>query len=112
MERRCRHSYNDIDDSFIISCKEENENIRERFMLDDMIFYLTGNGKIVGLQIRNVSQLLSESSLELDLENLESVDLIINTRENSLFVGLRLISMNKEQRLPLGRVFLPQLTVK
>lgn len=110
MEKKCKFSYNEIDDSLIISCREEDENIRENFMLDDIIFYLTGRGKIVGLQIKNVSSLISEYGYdEKILDNLKEINLIIIPKENSLFIGLKLISTIEEVKLALGRVFMPQL---
>jgi len=100
-----------MDDSFSISCREENENIKENFMFDDLIFSLTGKGKIVGIQIKNVSQLLSESGVDFDdLDSIKDVSLIVLPKENSFFIGI--ILLNKENvrvQLPLGRIYLPQL---
>ncbi|MEK6935741.1 MAG: hypothetical protein AABW67_03060 [Nanoarchaeota archaeon] len=110
MEKKCKFSYNEIDDSLIISCKEEDENIKENFMLDDIIFYLTGRGKIAGLQIKNASSLFSEYGYDKRiLDNLKEISLIVTPRENSLFIGLNLISTIEEVKLALGRVFMPQL---
>lgn len=110
MEKKCRFSYNEIDDSLIVSCREENENVKENFMFDDIIFHLTGKGKIIGLQIRNVSSIFSESGLDPNILNdLREVNLIIIPREYSLFIGLKLVSITKEAKLALGRVFIPQI---
>ena len=49
MEKECKLSYNEIDDSLIVSCREENENVRENFMFDNFIFSLTGKEKIAYL---------------------------------------------------------------
>ena len=113
MEKRCRYSYSHLDDSIVISCKEGNENIKESFMFDDFIFHLTGRGKIVGLQIRNFSQLLSEANINTGiLENLKNVYMNIVPKKNSLFLGLRIISIQSENRIPLGRIFMPPLIAK
>lgn len=110
MEKKCKFSYSEIDDSLIISYREENENVKENFMFDDIIFYLTSRGKIVGMQIRNVSSTLSESGLDSDILNsLKEVSLIIIPREHSLFIGLKLVSTAKEAKLALGRFFIPQI---
>jgi hypothetical protein len=112
MEKKCRFSYNNIDDSLAISCKEENENVRESFMFGEIVFHLTGRGKIIGLQIKNVSQLLSESGINIELSELSSINLIIIPKDNCLFIGLNLISKQTETKIPLGRIFMPQLAVK
>ena len=112
MEKKCRFSYSDIEDSLAISCREENENVRESFMLDDVIISLTGKGKIVGLQIKNFSNMLSDYSIEQDiLKNIKEISLIVVPRENSLFIGLKIIA-NREIKISLGRIFMPQLLAK
>lgn len=109
MEKKCRFSYNEIDDSLIISCKEQNEIIKENFMFDDVIFHLTNTGKIAGLQIRNTSSMLSESGLNPKiLDNLTGVGLTVIQKEHSLFIGLNLVSEIEKTKLPLGRIFMPQ----
>lgn len=109
MERDCRVSYNDFDDSLSVSCREEQENIKSNFMIDRFIFSLTGKGKIVALQIRNASEVLAESNIDSSiLDNLSSAKIIILKRENCLFIGLKLASTNQIVNLPL-RVFLPQI---
>jgi len=112
MEKQCKFSYNEIDDSLIISCRGENKKAKENFMFDDLIFYLTENGKIIGLQIRSASSILEESGINPStLDNLKSANLIINPKQNSLFIGVNLISDIKETKLPIGRIFAPQLTI-
>lgn len=109
MEKKCRFSYNEIDDSLIISCRGENENVKENFMFDDLIFYLADKGKIVGLQIKNISSLISESGFNPKiLENLKEITLSIIQREHSLFMRINLISSIESVKLPLGRIFIPQ----
>lgn len=110
MGKVCRFSYNKIDDSLIISCREQNENIKENFLLDDIIYSLTGKGKIVGLQIKNASVIFSESGLNPGILNkLTDVELIVIPKENGLFVGLKLIASKVASKLALGRVYLPQV---
>lgn len=111
MEKKCRFSYNEIDDSLILSCREENENVKENFMFDDIIFSLTRKGKIVGLQIKNMSNILSESSINPEiLDNLKEADLKIIQKENSLFIGIKLVSKNlEEKKIALGRIFVPKI---
>ncbi len=111
MEKKCRFSYNEIDDSLLLSCREENENVKENFMFDDIIFSLTGKGKIVGLQIRNMSNILSDSGISPEiLNNLKEADLKIIQKENSIFIGIKFVSKNlEEKKIALGRIFMPQI---
>ena len=111
MGKKCRFSYSDTDDSLIISCREPNENIKQNFLLDGIIYSLTGKGKIVGLQIRNVSNLFLETNINPDiLDDLKEIEMIAIPKENGLFVGLKIITNKSELKLPLGRVYLPQIT--
>jgi len=113
MEKTCRFSYNNIDDSLILSCREENEIVKENFILDDLIFSLTGRGKIIGLQIRNFSKMLNESGINEEIaNNLKEIKLNILPKENSLFMGIVLIASSGEIKLPLGRIFMPQILAK
>jgi len=113
MEKKCKFSYNEVDDSFVLSCREDNEVVKESYIIDDIIFSLTGRGKIVGLQIRNFSKLLIDSGInESILNDLKEVFLIVAPKENSLFIGIRLISSLNEFKFPLGRIFMPQLLAR
>ena len=95
----------------LLSCREENENVKENFMFDDIIFSLTGKGKIVGLQIRNMSNILSDSGISPEiLNNLKEADLKIIQKENSIFIGIKFVSKNlEEKKIALGRIFMPQI---
>lgn len=111
MEKNCRFSYSEIDDSLIISCREENEKVRENFMFDNFIFSLTGKGKIVGLQIRNVSKVLIENNINpYILNEISSINLGTAVRQNCLFIGLSIISKEKVVNIPL-RVFMPEISL-
>lgn len=110
MEKKCKFSYNEIDDSLIISCNDQTEKAEENFMFDDIIFYLTKNGKIIGLQIGNASSILREfGSNEEILDNLKNVYLDIIPKQNSLVIKINLVSDTKEEKLSLGRIFMPKL---
>lgn len=111
MEKNCRFSYNEIDDSLILSLKEENEIVKENFMFDDLIFSLTGRGKIIGIQIRNFSRFLEESGSKVDLNNLKDIKLNIIPKENNLFIGIMISTKKQEEiKFPLGRIFMPNIT--
>ncbi len=100
----CRFLYNDLDDNLLISCKQENENVKERFGFGDFIFSLTGRGKIVGVQILNASKVFSEYNLDPKLLNqLKSTNLIIAKKNNSLAIAITFAYKisSKEGRIPI-----------
>ena len=41
MNNKWKFSYNELDDSLIISCNAQNETSKEKFMFDDIIFHIT-----------------------------------------------------------------------
>jgi len=102
MEKKCRFSYNDFDDTLAASCKEENENVRETFMFDNFIFSLTGKGKIVGIQIKNASKVLLESNVEPSmLPKLKEVSMIIIKKDSCLFIGISLSTEDCAAKIPI-----------
>jgi len=87
--KECKFSYSDLDDSLIVSCKEENENVKGRFGLGNFIFNLTGRGKIVGIQVLNVSEVLPEYNINPNLlKEIKEVNLITAKKEGCLVIAL------------------------
>lgn len=103
MERKkCKFSYNDWDDSLLISCRRDHENVRERFGMGDFIFNLTRQGKIVGLNIRNASKVFSDYNLGTGfLKKLDKVELMVAKKENLLLIALILNSENQKGKIPI-----------
>ncbi|MEK7548975.1 MAG: hypothetical protein AAB496_00575 [Patescibacteria group bacterium] len=103
MNKECRFSYSNLDDSLIISCKEQNENVKERFNFGNFIFNLTGKGKIVGIQIMNASEVLPEYNINSDVLNeLEKISLITSTNKGLLLVALVIVPKKlQEVRIPI-----------
>jgi len=100
INKACRFSYSDLDDSLIISCKEENENVKNRFTLGNFIFNLTGKGKIVGIQILNVSEVLPEYNISpTSLTELKCINLITAQKQGCLFMALNLGLNNQEAKI-------------
>jgi len=105
--KKCRFSYNDLDDSLIVSCREQNENIKERFNLGNFIFHLTGRGKIVGVQILNASEVLFDYNLNPNILNeLENIQLIIAKKDGLLGVALILTFQNQQ-----GKISIPLMNI-
>ena len=98
--KECRFSYSDLDDSLIVSCKAENENVKERFVLGNFIFSLTGRGKIIGIQILNSSEVLSEYNLNPNLLNeIKNVSLVVAKKEGCLGIALILNFQNQQGKI-------------
>ncbi len=121
MEKKCKFSYSDFDDSLIISCKEESNSYSENnievegenFSFDDMVLNVTKSGKIQGIIINNASQLIEESGIDSSiLKNLNSIILITIQKQNSLLIAVKFILKDmKEQKISLGRILMPQLKI-
>ena len=97
INKECRFSYNDLDDNLIISCKEENENVKERFNFGNFIFNLTGKGKIVGIQILNVSEVFQEYNISpILLNKLKSINFVIAQKNECLEIAFFFSFKNQE----------------
>jgi uncharacterized protein YuzE len=100
ISKECRFSYSDLDDSLIVSCKEENENVKDRFRFGNFIFNLTGRGKIVGIQVSNASDVLPEYNINPNILNeLREINLITAQREGCLVMALVLIFKNQQAKI-------------
>jgi len=100
--KKCRFSYSDLDDSLIISCREDNENVKDRFNFGNFIFSLTGKGKIIGIQILNVSEVLPDYNINPNILNkLENINLITNINKGVLYLALVLSFLNEQARIPI-----------
>ena len=105
--KKCKFSYGEIDDSLIVSCKGDDENVKERFNLGNFIFSLTGRGKIVGVQILNVSDVLVDYNLDPNMLNeLRNIDLIVVKKEGLLGVALILDFRNQK-----GKISIPLMNL-
>jgi len=101
--KECKFSYSELDDSLIVSCREENENVKQRFSLGNFIFNLTGRGKIVGVQILNSSEVLSDYNLNPNLLNeIQEVNLLVAKKDDCLMIALIFTFQNQ-----VGKISLP-----
>ncbi len=95
-----RFSFDKLDDSLIISNKEDKERVKNNFMIDNFVISLTGSGKIVGLEIREVSSFLKEIGMDISLlENIDRVSLIVTPKRDSIFIGFILETPNFGSKL-------------
>lgn len=110
MEKECKFSYNEMDDSLILSCRDEDEKSSENFIMDGIIFHLNESGKIIGLHILNTSEVLNDSGIDPEiLEDIKSITLNITPKENCLFIGINIANQEQGLKFPLGRIFIPEI---
>ncbi|MBU0906636.1 MAG: hypothetical protein KKD18_02890 [Nanoarchaeota archaeon] len=87
--------YYDADaDDMIISNKLNDERVKKNYLFDDFVISVTGSGKIVGLEIRNVSNFLKDSGLDADtLKSIKEVELTIVPRRDfiAIYVSLSVL---------------------
>jgi len=90
-------SYDGYSDSLIVSNKQENEVIKDNFEVGDIIFSLTGKGKIVGIEIREFSSFLETCNIDLNiLRNIENIQLTIIPKRDTIFLILKIESLENE----------------
>ena len=90
MEKK-NFSYNEIDDSLIVSNKQENEVVKNNFEVGDIIFSLTGRGKIVSIEIKEFSSFLESCNIDPQIvEKINQVELNIAPKKDTLFLILKI----------------------
>lgn len=99
MERK-NYSYDKYSDSLIISMRKENEKVRENFEIGDIIFSLTGNGKIASIEIRGVSYFLESCNINPEvLKNIKSISFEVSKRFESLFIIIKIEGFENDKFL-------------
>lgn len=97
MERKS-FSYDKYSDSLIVSNKQENEIVKNNFEIGDIVFSLTGKGKIVSIEIRGVTSFLESCGIDAKiLSNIKDVALNIIPKRNSIFIILKIESVEGQQ---------------
>lgn len=92
MENKNFH-YDEFSDSIIISNKQENEKVIDNFEIGDIIFSLTGKGKIISIEIRGFSSFLNSCNIAPEiLENLKNIQFSVVPKNKSLFLLLKIES--------------------
>lgn len=94
-------------DCLMISEKADNEIVEKNFMFDDITISLTGSGKIVGIEIKDVSNYLEELGYNREiLDNIIDGQLVVNPKKDFLFIGFEILgkTLGKEQRIPVATI--------
>jgi len=87
-------SYDKYSDNLIVSNKQENEIVKENFEAGDIIFSLTGKGKIVSVEIREFSAFLENCNINVDiLKNIKNIQLNILPKRDTIFLILKIESL-------------------
>ena len=84
-----KYHYDKEVDDLIISNKGSDEIVEKNFMFDNFVISVTKDGKIVGLEIMNLSNVLREYGLDLNiLESFQSVELEIVPKEDFVLISV------------------------
>jgi len=99
MEKKKFH-YDEYGDSLIISNRQENEIVKRNFEIGDIIFSLTGKGKIASIEIRGVSSFLESCNIEPKILKLaDNIELQIVPKRGAIFLLLKIIAREQEHIL-------------
>ena len=89
-----RFHYDEYSDSLIISNRQENEFVKENFEVGDIIFSLTGKGKIVSIEIRGASSFLESCDINPEiLKEADNIELQIVPKRGTIFLILKIESV-------------------
>jgi uncharacterized protein YuzE len=82
-------SYDEYSDSLIVSNRQENEAVKNNFEVGDIVFSLTGKGKIVAVEIKEVSSFLESCNINPSIIRcLSDVELRIIPKRETIFLAL------------------------
>lgn len=96
--------YDDFSDSLMVFV--DNEIAKDNYLLGDFILSLNEKGKVVGLEIRGMSNLLDSYEINPKiLDNIENVELNVRTNGYMIYIFLNIESKDDlklvKQKIPL-----------
>ena len=84
-------SYEEITDDLIVTNRQENETVKTNFEVGDIIFSLTGKGKIVAIEIRGFSSFLESCNIDPEIiKNIQNIQLNILPKKETIFILLKI----------------------
>lgn len=99
MERK-NFSYDSYSDSLIVSNRQENEVAKNNFEVGDIIFSLTGKGKIVAIEIREFSSFLESCNINPNIaKSINDVELKILPKKDTIFLVLKISFLERQVAL-------------
>ena len=88
---RKNFSYDEYSDSLIVSNRNEEDSVEDNFEFGDIVFSLARNGKILGVEIRGVSNFLESCDINSDiLKNLRNAKLKVIPKRGIIFLVLKI----------------------
>jgi len=88
MDGEARFSYDSLSDSLIISVKSVEEKVKRNFMFDDFVISLNGRGKVVALEVREVSAYLKQVGVDsVALKTMKGAQLTVRVKRDFIYIG-------------------------
>ncbi len=87
-------------DNLIVSNRQENEKVRENFEVGDIVFSLTGTGKIVSIDIRSASYFLESCGITPEiLKEATNIEFEVIPKRGVIFLVLKIESVTGEHKI-------------
>jgi uncharacterized protein YuzE len=98
--QRKTFSYDYDYDNLIVSMRQENEKVRENFEMGDIVFSLTGKGKIVSIDIRSASHFLDACGITSDmLKDATNIEFIVVPKLGAIYLFLKIEYVKGEHKI-------------
>ncbi|MEK6793023.1 MAG: hypothetical protein AABX96_04435 [Nanoarchaeota archaeon] len=93
-------SYDYDYDNLIVSMRQENEKVRENFEMGDIVFSLTGNRKIVSIDIRSASNFLQICGITAEmLKDATNIEFTVIPKLGAIYLVLKIESVKGEHKM-------------
>lgn len=100
--------YDDFSDRLMITCKRENEKVSGSVRVLNVTLDLTSEGKIVNVEVRNISEYLNNIGVNSKLlDNLKDAELISKKYNNGYMIYFILKTDKIVEKIPFN---LPTIT--
>ena len=97
MEKKTNFIYDKDYDNLIISNKQENEKVENNYIFGDFIISIAGNGKVVSLEILQVSNYLKKIGFDPKImENIQNIELMVEAERDYVQVSFQIFSLLKQ----------------
>lgn len=94
--------YDDFTDSLIISAKKKSDIVKGSAKLDNIILDFTHDGKIVNVEIIQISDFFKNAKIRHKISELTNAGLSVQYKATSILIWINLkFGPEEEQRLPL-----------
>ncbi len=105
MELNKNFHYDEEYDNLIVSQRDENDIVKKNFLFDDFVFSVTEDGKIVGIEIMDVTNYFEELGINPRvIKEIKRVEISVKPKRDFIYIGLNLVTKEVEQKVPLIHV--------